>query len=99
MVVMVGLDESGKIIKWKEGGGASMSAAAARTSSSNNDMLSRLKDRNFENLIYLISKPPRWNEQVQAYVLNFKGRVTIASVKNFQLVDPKEEEAVVLQVQ
>ena len=35
--------------------------------------------------------------QVGAYVLNFNGRVTMASVKNFQLVDPDEQNAVVLQ--
>jgi len=35
---------------------------------------------------------------VGAYVLNFNGRVTMASVKNFQLVDPDEQNAVVLQV-
>lgn len=37
--------------------------------------------------------------QVGAYVLNFNGRVTMASVKNFQLVDPDEQETIVLQVQ
>jgi tubby and related proteins len=35
--------------------------------------------------------------QVGAYVLNFNGRVTMASVKNFQLVDPDDQKAVVLQ--
>lgn len=35
--------------------------------------------------------------QVGAYVLNFNGRVTMASVKNFQLVDPEEQNSVVLQ--
>ena len=62
------------------------------------DMLTRMKDRNFRELVYLINKPPRWNEQVGAYVLNFNGRVTMASVKNFQLVDPEEQNTVVLQV-
>lgn len=57
-----------------------------------------MKDRNFRDLVYLINKPPRWNEQVGAYVLNFSGRVTMASVKNFQLVDPDEQNAVLLQV-
>lgn len=59
--------------------------------------MQRMKDRNFRDLCYLINKPPRWNEQVGAYVLNFSGRVTMASVKNFQLVDPDEQNAVVLQ--
>ena len=31
-------------------------------------------------------------------MLNFNGRVTMASVKNFQLVDPEDLNAVVLQV-
>ena len=34
------------------------------------------------------NRPPRWSEAVGAYVLNFNGRVTMASVKNFQLVNP-----------
>ena len=45
----------------------------------------------------MINKPPRWNESVGAYVLNFHGRVTMASVKNFQLVDPDEQGEVLLQ--
>ena len=61
------------------------------------DVVQRIKDRNFRDLAYLINKPPRWNEQVNAYVLNFNGRVTMASVKNFQLVDPDEHNTVVLQ--
>jgi tubby and related proteins len=35
--------------------------------------------------------------QVAAYVLNFNGRVTMASVKNFQLVTPEDQDSVVLQ--
>ena len=31
-------------------------------------------------------------------MLNFSGRVTMASVKNFQLVDPEEQNTVILQV-
>jgi tubby-related protein 1 len=61
------------------------------------DILTRMRDRSLRDLAYLINKPPRWNEQVGAYVLNFNGRVTMASVKNFQLVDPDEQNAVVLQ--
>ena len=36
--------------------------------------------------VVLRNKPPRWNQAVGAYCLNFGGRVTQASVKNFQLV-------------
>ncbi|MCO5566731.1 hypothetical protein L7F22_020411 [Adiantum nelumboides] len=36
--------------------------------------------------LMLKNKSPRWHEQLQCWCLNFKGRVTVASVKNFQLV-------------
>ncbi|KAH7446223.1 hypothetical protein KP509_01G045700 [Ceratopteris richardii] len=44
----------------------------------------------------LKNKSPRWHEQLQCWCLNFKGRVTVASVKNFQLVaaiEPSTEPA------
>ncbi|XP_010439287.1 PREDICTED: tubby-like F-box protein 9 [Camelina sativa] len=36
--------------------------------------------------LVLSNKTPRWHEQLQCWCLNFHGRVTVASVKNFQLV-------------
>ncbi|KAL2333720.1 hypothetical protein Fmac_014933 [Flemingia macrophylla] len=56
--------------------------------------------------LVLKNKAPRWHEQLQCWCLNFKGRVSVASVKNFQLVaavDPshnisaEEQERVILQ--
>ena len=38
-----------------------------------------------------INKPPRWNEKISAYVLDFKGRATCSSVKNFILVKSENE--------
>lgn len=61
------------------------------------EMLGRLKANDLTDMVYMINKPPRWNEAVGAYVLNFNGRVTMASVKNFQLVDPEDQENVLLQ--
>ncbi|GMI90661.1 tubby like protein 6 [Hibiscus trionum] len=40
--------------------------------------------------LVLRNKAPRWHEQLQCWCLNFKGRVTVASVKNFQLVASAE---------
>ncbi|KAE8682153.1 Tubby-like F-box protein 6 [Hibiscus syriacus] len=40
--------------------------------------------------LMLKNKAPRWHEQLQCWCLNFKGRVTLASVKNFQLVATTE---------
>jgi len=45
----------------------------------------------------MVNKTPKWNEQVGAYVLNFNGRVTQASVKNFQAVHLDDPENVLLQ--
>lgn len=56
--------------------------------------------------LILKNKAPRWHEQLQCWCLNFRGRVTVASVKNFQLVaalepgpnlPPSELEKVLLQ--
>lgn len=41
---------------------------------------------NKEEMLMLKNKAPRWHEQLQCWCLNFNGRVTVASVKNFQLV-------------
>ena len=44
------------------------------------------------------NRQPRWNEDMGSYVLNFNNRVNLASVKNFQLIEPNgDDENVVLQ--
>jgi len=43
------------------------------------------------------NKPPKWNDTIGAYVLNFNKRVTEASVKNFQLISTTDSETVYLQ--
>ncbi|KAL5541789.1 hypothetical protein UlMin_009499 [Ulmus minor] len=43
-----------------------------------------------DGMLVLRNKAPRWHEQLQCWCLNFHGRVTVASVKNFQLVASPE---------
>merc|ERR1719203_2704327 len=43
------------------------------------------------------NKPPKWNDQIGAFVLNFNKRVTQASVKNFQLTNNEDPDTVYLQ--
>jgi len=43
------------------------------------------------------NKPPKWNEQIGAFVLNFNKRVTQASVKNFQLTNAEDPDTIYLQ--
>eukprot|EP00397_Hematodinium_sp_SG-2012_P042004 GEMP01046378.1.p1 GENE.GEMP01046378.1~~GEMP01046378.1.p1 ORF type:complete len:440 (+),score=74.86 GEMP01046378.1:113-1432(+) len=44
-----------------------------------------------------VNKPPKWNDQIGAFVLNFNKRVTQASVKNFQLIRSDDPDSVYLQ--
>ncbi|KAJ1551574.1 hypothetical protein HK096_007944 [Nowakowskiella sp. JEL0078] len=38
----------------------------------------------------LYNKQPQWNDDTQSFVLNFNGRVSMASVKNFQIVHDQD---------
>lgn len=60
-------------------------------------MLERWRRDQMQDLLKLYNKQPVWSDDTQAYVLNFHGRVTQASVKNFQLVHAADEDYVVLQ--
>eukprot|EP00903_Cladosiphon_okamuranus_P006668 g6510.t1 len=86
-VAIPAVSEAGVVSKWSElDGGASGSKA-----------IDRVKNRDYDGSLYMVNKPPRWNDQVGAYVLNFYGRVTMASVKNFQLVSTEDFDRIILQ--
>lgn len=48
-------------------------------------------------LLALQNRPPWWNVELGSFVLNFGGRVSVASVKNFQLCDRNEQDHIMLQ--
>lgn len=50
-----------------------------------------------DEITELHNRAPKWSERVAAYTLDFKGRVTMASVKNFQLVTLDDDDTVLLQ--
>ncbi|XP_037534768.1 tubby-related protein 1 [Nematolebias whitei] len=60
-------------------------------------LLVKYQNRRTENLIELHNKTPVWNEETASHVLNFNGRVTQASVKNFQIVHSKDLDYIVMQ--
>ncbi|XP_056128981.1 tubby-related protein 1-like [Lampris incognitus] len=60
-------------------------------------LLMRHQNRRMENLIELHNKTPVWNEETASHVLNFNGRVTQASIKNFQIVHSKDLDYIVMQ--
>lgn len=57
----------------------------------------KFDDNQTEDIMFFFNKPPKWNEQVQAFVLNFNGRVDKASVKNFQLIDEYDDNKIYMQ--
>ncbi|KTG40777.1 hypothetical protein cypCar_00008093 [Cyprinus carpio] len=63
----------------------------------NDNILMRYQNRQMDNLIELHNKTPVWNDDTTSYVLNFSGRVTQASVKNFQIVHSKDNSYIVMQ--
>ncbi|XP_042198058.1 tubby protein homolog isoform X3 [Callorhinchus milii] len=68
-----------------------------RPRNDNDGLLCRWQNKNMENLIQLHNKTPVWNDETQSYVLNFHGRVTHASVKNFQIVHENDPDYIVMQ--
>ncbi|XP_052749912.1 protein king tubby 1 isoform X2 [Galleria mellonella] len=60
-------------------------------------LLERWKSQTLDDIVVLHNKTPVWNDETQSYVLNFHGRVTQASVKNFQIVHESEPDYVVMQ--
>ncbi|XP_049738145.1 tubby-related protein 3 isoform X5 [Elephas maximus indicus] len=60
-------------------------------------LISKWQNKTMENLIELHNKAPVWNDDTQSYVLNFHGRVTQASVKNFQIVHENDPDYIVMQ--
>ena len=70
---------------------------AVKPRDNSESLLERWKSGNMTDLLELHNKQPVWSDETQAYVLNFHGRVTQASVKNFQLVHSADEDYIVLQ--
>ena len=48
-------------------------------------------------LLALQNRPPWWNIELGSFVLNFGGRVSVASVKNFQLCERNDHDRIMLQ--
>ncbi|XP_062339245.1 tubby-related protein 3 isoform X6 [Osmerus eperlanus] len=68
-----------------------------RPTSEQDSLLSKWQNHSLDNLIELHNKAPVWNDDTQSYVLNFHGRVTQASVKNFQIVHDNDPDYIVMQ--
>ena len=47
-----------------------------------------------EKMKVLVTKKPRWNADLDAWTMDFKGRVKLASKKNFQLIVEDDRECI-----
>ncbi|XP_063813300.1 tubby-related protein 1 [Pseudophryne corroboree] len=68
-----------------------------RPRNDNDGLLQRWQNKNMENVIELHNKSPVWNDETQSYVLNFHGRVTHPSIKNFQIVHSDDLDYIIMQ--
>mmetsp|Transcript_27239 Transcript_27239/g.53561 ORF Transcript_27239/g.53561 Transcript_27239/m.53561 type:complete len:507 (-) Transcript_27239:166-1686(-) len=55
--------------------------------------LTSIKSGSFNGMTCLVNKKPKWDERAKAFTLDFGGRVTKASIKNFQLCVESDDDA------
>lgn len=60
------------------------------------DLKSRIENKEWEKVIIYFNKIPEYNSSIDSFTLNFNGRVTEASVKNFQLIHPLALDDIIL---
>jgi tubby-related protein 1 len=61
-------------------------------------LIEKYKEGNWQKMKVLKNKNPVYSESAKAYVLNFEGRCAQASVKNFQLVEPENQNLIYIQM-
>ncbi|KAG7381025.1 hypothetical protein PHYBOEH_011224 [Phytophthora boehmeriae] len=61
-----------------------------RAANKEDTILSQVENPDTARALHLINKPPVWIESLEAYCLDFGGRVAAASVKNFLLSHPDD---------
>ncbi|KAG0366422.1 hypothetical protein BGZ54_005381, partial [Gamsiella multidivaricata] len=60
-------------------------------------LIGRMTDGDMSDLLVLRNKSPQWNDDTNSFVLNFGGRVSLASVKNFQIVHDNDLDYIIMQ--
>ena len=61
-------------------------------------LLESYKERKTEGVLVLGSKEAQWDAALNSYVLNYHGRASQASVKNFQICHHSNTEFVIMQL-
>ncbi|KAJ3134687.1 hypothetical protein HK100_003408 [Physocladia obscura] len=60
-------------------------------------LLLRSRRGNDKDIHVMYNKTPQWNPETESFVLNFNTRVTMASVKNFQIVHDHDLDYIMMQ--
>lgn len=68
-----------------------------RPTQAKDTLIGRLSDGEMADLLVLKNKSPQWNDDTNSFVLNFGGRVSLASVKNFQIVHDNDLDYIIMQ--
>lgn len=68
-----------------------------RPTQTKNTLIGRMTDVDMSDLLVLRNKSPQWNDDTNSFVLNFGGRVSLASVKNFQIVHDNDLDYIIMQ--
>jgi len=61
-------------------------------------LLQKYKERDTSDIIMLTSKDAEWDKELKSYVLNYHGRASQASVKNFQLCHHSNPDHIIMQL-
>lgn len=61
-----------------------------------NSLSKRIKEKRWDQVITLVNKLPEYNSVLETYILNFNGRVTEPSIKNYQLIHPMNIDNILL---
>ncbi|KAJ3100671.1 hypothetical protein HDU97_002014 [Phlyctochytrium planicorne] len=68
-----------------------------KTSDFSHNIIADMSSKNTSKLQFMKNKKPQWNEETKGHFLNFGGRVTESSVKNFQIVMDDNDEYITMQ--
>jgi hypothetical protein len=67
------------------------------SSKSSTSSLNNTQTKPLSNVVKLINKLPEWHKEINSFALNFNGRVTKASTKNFQIVHETNTDYIIMQ--
>lgn len=75
-VAIPAVSEDGVVTKWSELDGGSTSHHSSSGSSNSSKAIERVKNRDYDGSLYMVNKPPRWNDQVLSSYVFRRSRIS-----------------------